>query len=151
MSGKVPLGWREWLALPDLGVQAIKTKIDTGARTSALHVTALRLQQSAERCYAHFQLNASPQPQAMVLDCRVEVVDLRWIRDSGGHKELRPIILTIAELGQQRWPVEVSLTNRDTQLFPMLLGRTALRGRFIVDPQRSFMQGPGPLLVPVDD
>lgn len=135
-SSKQVLGWREWLALPELGIARIKAKVDSGARSSALHAVELETIGLTRVRFAVRPLQNAAEQQW----CEAELLDWRWVTDSGGHRELRPFILTEVALGQTRWKVEVSLTVRDTMRFRMLLGRTALAGRFIVDPEASYVQ-----------
>jgi hypothetical protein len=134
------LGWREWLALPELGVARIKAKVDSGARSSALHASAIETLDDGRVRFALRPLQNSDLEQW----CEAEMIDKRWVTDSGGHRELRPFIRTVLELGGQRWDVEVSLSARHTLRFRMLLGRTALAGRFTIDPEASFVQGRRP-------
>jgi hypothetical protein len=141
------LGWREWLALPQLGIAAIRAKIDTGARSSALHVETLETVLAEGVEYAQFSLRTGADDH--VIQCRAPVFDRRPVTDSGGHTTERVFIRTELELAGQRWPIEINLTNRRNMLFPMLLGRTAMGGRFLVDPAHSFVLGdrdpsPGP-------
>lgn len=131
------LGWREWLGLPELGIARIKAKVDSGARSSALHTHSLEAVGTDRVRFALRPLQNDTRLQW----CETELLDWRWVTDSGGHRELRPFIRTEVVLGPERWPVEVSLTARDTMRFRMLLGRTALAGRFLVDPQASYLQG----------
>ncbi len=130
------LGWREWLALPDLGIARIKAKVDSGARSSALHAAAIEALSHDRVRFALRPLQNDPQRQW----CEAALIDRRWVTDSGGHRELRPFIRTQIWLGDERWEAEVSLSARDTMRFRMLLGRTALAGRFVVDPAASFVQ-----------
>ena len=133
-------GWREWVALPGLGVPAVKAKLDTGARTSALHVAALEPFEQAGQLRVRFVLHPLRRRDDIAIRCEALVVDRRLVSDSGGHLERRYVIRTPLALGGREWPIELSLTNREQMLFRMLLGRTALAG-WLVDPQRSFMHG----------
>ena len=137
----ITLGWREWVALPELGIGAIKAKVDTGARTSTLHAFEVDdyLDGGARR--VRFRVHPLQKNETTIIDCDAAVVDQRRVTDSGGHRESRWIIVSDVELGGQRWPIELTLTARDNMLFRMLLGRTAIRGRAIVDPARSFLVG----------
>lgn len=131
------LGWREWVALPELGIPLIKAKVDTGARTSAIH--AFRIERPSPKLvrFAVRPLQKSPEE----VWCEAEFLEDRWVSDSGGHRELRPVILTPVVLGPHRWKIEVTLTARDNMLFRMLLGRTALKNHYVVDPASSFLMG----------
>lgn len=131
------LGWREWLALPALGIMRIKAKVDTGARSSAIHAFAIERQTPTRLRFGVHPLRKSGEE----IWCEAEIIDERWVTDSGGHRELRPFIRTPVAIGEQRWDVEMSLTERDTMRFRMLLGRTALEGRYVVDSSASFLMG----------
>lgn len=131
------VGWREWLALPQLGVRALKAKVDTGARSSALHVDELEVGERDGVPTASFLL--PPAPQLPPVRIEATIVDFRQVTDSGGHSTRRPFIRTQVELAGQRWAIEINLTQRRRMLFPMLLGRTAIMGRFQVDPASSYL------------
>ena len=136
------IGWREWLALPELGIPAIKAKIDTGARTSALHAFKLETFTSNGREYVRFWLHPLQRKTDVELACVAPVIDRRLIRDSGGHQEQRYIINTSVLLDGDQWPIEISLTSRENMSFRMLLGRSALKhGTLLVDPNRSYLTG----------
>lgn len=135
------LGWREWIALPDLGINRIKAKIDTGARSSALHAFEIRpyCKDGAQR--VEFKLHPRQRDKETVLTCDALVVDQRLVSDSGGHKEQRWVIQSDMMLGADRWPIEITLTARDDMLFRMLIGRTAITHKATVDPSRSYVVG----------
>lgn len=133
------LGWREWLALPGLGLPRIKAKIDTGARSSSLHVGQLEVVQGDIGLQARFVVQ--PGPDTAPVAVSAPVVDVRAVTDSGGHTTRRPFIRTLLAVGGRQWPIELNLTSRQNMLFPMLLGRTAMAGRLRVDPGHSFLVG----------
>lgn len=135
------LGWREWLALPELGVSAIKVKVDTGARSSALHAHGLRFTQRDGEQYAVFEIRPLQRKSTPSFSVEAQVIDRRKVTSSGGHQEIRPVIVVEIEIMDHRWPIEVTLTKRDAMGFRMLLGRQAIRRKFIVDPGRSYVGG----------
>jgi ribosomal protein S6--L-glutamate ligase len=134
------VGWEEWLALPELGLPAIKAKVDSGARTSALHASAITEVGSAERPRVRFDVHPIPGRADVVVTCTAEVVDRREVTSSNGDVERRYVIRTPVTIGSRTWPIEISLTNRETMSYRMLLGRQAIRDDMLVDPARSFHQ-----------
>jgi hypothetical protein len=134
------IGWREYVDLPDLGIDAIKVKVDSGARTSALHATKIRyLEKSDGQTWVSFVVTAELSPRRSVR-VRAPLVEQRMVRSSMGHSSLRPVIRTNVKLGREIWPVEITLVNRDPMGFRMLLGRQAVKSNFLVHPAKSFIQ-----------
>ena len=140
---KAVIGWREWVSLPELGIDWIKAKIDTGARTSALHTFQLDVGHEHGAKVARFGVHPFQRDSDTITWCSASVVDERSVRDSGGHQEWRFVIETPVRMAQREWPIEITLTARDTMLFRMLLGRTAMR-YLRVDPLASFITGRPP-------
>lgn len=137
----VTLGWREWVALPELALPRIKAKVDTGARTSTLHAFSVRrfVEQGTPR--VEFKIHPRQRNTETVVVCVADIVDERLVRDSGGHQEQRYVIMSPLSIGPYTWPIEITLTSRDDMRFRMLLGRTAIHGRATVDPARSYLVG----------
>jgi hypothetical protein len=138
---KMVIGWREWLALPDLGIQAIKAKVDTGARTSALHTFGLEPFEKDGSLKVKFTVHPLQRRNDIEVCCVADVVDRRRVTSSDGQSEKRYVIQTIVALGEVRWPIELSLTNRKSMRFRMLLGRAAVTGPLLVDPAKSYLTG----------
>jgi hypothetical protein len=139
---KIVIGWREWVALPDFGVPRMKCKIDSGARTSALHATAIKYFENAEgQPMVRFKVHPDQRRSRHTVVAEAPFVEKRLIRNSGGAAEYRPVIRTHVELAGVCWPLEITLARRELMGFRMLLGRQAMAGRFIVDPSRSFLAG----------
>lgn len=141
VEGKLDLGWREWVALPELGLPRLKAKLDTGARTSALHAFDLGLFLRDGQSWVRFSIHPLQRREHHAVVCEARVMDERVVMDSGGHAESRLVIVTPLRLGAATFDIEVTLTPRDPMRFRLLLGRTALEGRCTVDPARSFVLG----------
>lgn len=138
-STLITVGWREWVLLPELGLPLIKAKIDTGARTSCLHAFSVEPFEKDNKEWVRFGIHPHQRDIETEVYCEAEVIDKRVVSDSGGHKEERYVINTDLVIAGQRWPIEITLTNRDTMVFRMLLGRTAMDNKIIVNPARSFL------------
>lgn len=141
---KVPtqiVGWREWVALPDLGIPHIKAKVDTGARSSCLHAFHLKKFTRDGKTFVRFKVHPVQRKSLETVEAEAEVFEFRSIRSSNGQTSVRPVILTHVQLLGQTWPVELTLANRDEMGFRMLLGRECVRRRFLVDAGQSYFGG----------
>ena len=134
------IGWRERVGLPQLGLPAIKAKIDTGARSSSLHVASLNVYRRDGTTWLRFAV-AKHRRSTRLVECDAPAADRREVTDSGGHVSQRWFVRTVLELAGTSFEIEINLTNRRSMLFPMLLGRSALSGRFRVDPALSYVCG----------
>ncbi len=138
------IGWRERLALPELGVTSVKAKIDTGARSSALHAFDIELFKRDDTEFVRFKVHPSQRDKKKVITAEARLLETRAVKNSGGQAETRPVIRTIVSANNQQWPIDLTLTNRDMMGFRMLLGREAVRRRFLVDSGQSYLQSPSP-------
>ena len=135
------IGWREWVSLPDLNLPAIKAKVDTGAKTSSIHAFDITLQKNpGKKTYVHFKVHPLQSDTSIEVKCKAPLVDQRVVTDSGGHKDERYVIKTWLYLGGMKKRVEVTLTNRETMKYRMLIGRAALK-EFYIDPTQSYLTG----------
>ena len=141
MVAKTIIGWRECVELPSLEVGAIKAKIDTGARTSALHAFDIKRFKKGDVAWVRFTLHPLKKKRRPQVECEAKVVGVRTVTSSNGAREKRIFISTHAQLGPYKFPIEISLTNRDEMGYRMLLGRQALKRRFIVDSGISYTFG----------
>jgi hypothetical protein len=137
---KLPtIGWREWVSLPDLGLDRIKAKVDTGARTSALHAIRMETFRAHGDDRVRFAVHPVQRQSSPTVECEAVMVDERHVRSSDGRRELRPVIETVLRIGDRDWPIEVTLTDRALMGFRLLLGRRAVRRKFVVDPGTSWI------------
>jgi hypothetical protein len=143
------LGWREWVGLPDLGIDSVKAKVDTGARSSSLHAWDVEILGGRDGPMVRFVLHPAQRDMSLTVTAEAPLVDVREVRSSNGDVERRPVIRTRIVVGRRRFTVDLSLTRRDEMGFRMLLGRQALRRRFVVDPRRSFIGGGTTVAPPV--
>ncbi|YAL83187.1 ATP-dependent zinc protease [Dermacoccaceae bacterium W4C1] len=137
-------GWREWVSLPDLGVEWIKAKLDTGARTSALHAVDLIEFERDDIPWVRFGVHPWQDGDHDPIPVELPIHDRREVRSSSGHAEDRIVVLTSISLAGQQVQAEVTLSGREEMGFRMLVGREALRGAFVVDPARSYLGGRPP-------
>ena len=135
------IGWREWVGLPELGISAVKAKVDTGARSSSLHAFAVEGFERNGDNWVRFQIHPVQRTNKTVVEAEAKVLEYRSVRSSSGKATNRPVIVTSIELLGLVWPVELTLANRDEMGFRMLLGREAFRRRFLVDAGRSYFGG----------
>ena len=132
------IGWREWVGLPDLGVSAIKAKVDTGARSSSLHVCDIEEYEENGLAMVRFEIHPAQRSSEPAILASSPLLEHRSVRSSSGKAQIRPVIKTTVKLLSQIWQVELTLANRDEMGFRMLLGREAFRGRFLVDAGKSY-------------
>ena len=133
------IGWREFVAFPELNIAKIKAKIDTGARSSALHAFNIEERSQNGKQIIRFQVHPLQRDVKTIITSEAELLEYRQIRNSGGVSQLRPVIKTNIEVGKYILSIELSLTNRDIMGFRLLLGRQAVRNKFLVDPGKSFL------------
>lgn len=138
------IGWREWICLPELGVEGIKAKVDSGARSSSLHAFGVQEFERAGQTWVRFQIHPVQRRSTPVVTAEAAVLEYRSVRSSSGKASLRPVIITAITLLGQTWPIELTLARRDEMGFRMLLGREAFRGRFLVDAGKSYYGGRPP-------
>jgi len=141
---KLTVGWREWAGLPWMGISAIKLKVDTGALTSALHAVHVKRFTENGRQRVRFEVHPLQRRKDIVCKCVADCVGERVVTSSTGHGEKRPVIRTMLAMGDHRWPIDITLTNRDSMGFRMLLGRRAMRRHIMVDPSGSYLMGEEP-------
>ena len=141
-NGRRILGWREYIEIPELGIigpNRIKAKIDSGARSCALHAINIRYFQKEGASWIAFDVHPRQRDNKSLVSCQAPLLEVRSVKDSGGKRTLRPVILTKVKLGDSVVPIELTLIARDSMGFRMLIGRQAIRGRYLIDPGSSFI------------
>lgn len=138
MSSRRTAGWREWVGLKGLGVDSIKAKLDTGARTSAIHAFDVESYRRDGELRVRFFIHPLQKDDTVIIACDEKVADIRTVGNPGGRREKRYIIRTDLSIGEESWPIELSLTDRDEMGFRLLIGRAAMQGRLVIDPDHSF-------------
>lgn len=141
MSEKSIIGCEEWGMLKLLNIPAIKMRVDTGAKTSALHAFNIELHQEGDREFVTFDIHPLQKTHKIIQKCQADIIDSRIIKSSSGDKQRRLVIVTPLTVGKETWDIQVTLTNRDAMGYRMLLGREAMTNRFLVDPDLSFCAG----------
>ncbi len=137
------LGWEEWLGLPELGLASVRAKVDTGARTSALSALAIEPFGPAQRPKVRFLVRPNPDNDQLEVTCSAPIVDQRDVTSSNGETERRYVIASDVVMGGRTWPIEITLTNRESMSYRMLLGRSAVQAGMVVDPGLACVQGVG--------
>lgn len=138
------LGWREWISLPDLGISGIKAKIDTGARSSSLHAFDIEKFDHDGEPWVEFKVHPLQHEDRTTVPCKARIKDYRQVTDSGGHRSMRYVIETTICIGEEHFSAEMTLAGRSEMMFRMLVGRTAMQNRYIVDPGRSYCVSQNP-------
>ena len=141
LQDKVILGSEEWCSFPELGIPTIKARVDSGAKTSALHAINISPFIKNDMNWVKFDINPIQNNLKTVIHCEAPLVDKRIVKSSSGFREQRYVIQTSLEIGNANWNIEMTLTNRDSMGFRMLLGREAMSGRILVDPEKKYLLG----------
>ena len=138
---KVIVGSEEWCSFPDLGIPTIKARVDSGAKTSALHAINIAPFIKDGENWVKFDINPIQNNVKTIIHCESKLIDKRIVKSSSGFREQRYVIGSELEIGGKNWPIEITLTNRDSMGFRMLLGREAMSGRVLVDPEQKYLLG----------
>jgi ribosomal protein S6--L-glutamate ligase len=138
---KFLVGNREWCALPEMGVPAIKARVDSGAKTSSLHAFDISAFKRNSKDWVRFEIHPLQKNRRVKIQLEREIVDRRLVRSSSGESELRYVIKSTLSINGVDWPIELTLTNRDSMGYRMLLGREAMRGRMLIDPDEAYLLG----------
>lgn len=135
------IGWREWVSFPELGLNAVKAKVDSGARTSALHAFSIERFHANKQEWVRFKTHPFQYKHTPQISCEAILKDIRSVTSSSGQAEVRHVIETPIRIGDHIWSIELTLTNRSNMRFRMLLGRHAMKHRAVLNPGRSFLTG----------
>ncbi|MGO2356482.1 MAG: ATP-dependent zinc protease family protein [Marinomonas foliarum] len=138
---KIVIGCEEWCTFPSLNIPAIKARVDSGAKTSSMHAINIKRFTRNDEHWVRFEVHPLQKNRKATVHCEAQLVDQRVIKSSSGDKESRPVIRVPLTLGNKTWEAEVTLTNRDTMGYRMLLGREAMNGRVLIDPEGLCLQG----------
>jgi ribosomal protein S6--L-glutamate ligase len=141
LQNKIILGSEEWCSFPELGIPTIKARVDSGAKTSALHAINIAPFKKESQNWVKFDINPIQNNVKTIIHCEAPLVDKRIVKSSSGFREERYVIQTPLEIGNSKWLIEMTLTNRDSMGFRMLLGREAMSGRVMVDPEQQYLLG----------
>lgn len=141
LQSKIILGSEEWCSFPELGIPTIKARVDSGAKTSALHAINIAPFKKEGQNWVKFDINPIQNNVKTIIHCEAPLVDKRIVKSSSGFREERHVIQTQLEIGNSKWLIEMTLTNRDSMGFRMLLGREAMSGRVLVDPEQQYLLG----------
>jgi ribosomal protein S6--L-glutamate ligase len=141
LDNKLILGSEEWCSFPELGIPTIKARVDSGAKTSALHAINISPFIKEGEHWVKFDINPIQNNVKTIIHCQAPLIDKRVVKSSSGFREQRFVIQTQLQLGESSWIIEMTLTNRDSMGFRMLLGREAMSGRALVDPERKYLLG----------
>lgn len=142
LKNRTLVGWREWFSLPELGLPAVRAKIDTGAKTSSLHAFNIKIIKKGEDRFAQFDIHPMPKHKNITVTCRAPLVDRRFVTDSGGHREKRYVIKTPIMVNDKLYNIEITLADRETMVFRMLIGRQAMQtANIAVIPSKSHLLG----------
>ena len=135
------IGWREWISIPEMHIREIKVKVDSGARTSAIHAEDIEIVKKRGKHYVNFKVFPLQRDKTHFAKVTLPMIEERWVKSSVGHQTLRPVVKVEVKMGEFTFPIELTLVNRDIMGFRMLLGREAIKNRFLLDTGHSFLQG----------
>ena len=141
LTEKVIVGSEEWCSFPILGIPTIKARVDSGAKTSALHAINIAPFIKDGENWVKFDINPIQNNVKTIIHCESKLIDKRIVKSSSGFREQRYVIGSELEIGGKNWSIEITLTNRDSMGFRMLLGREAMSGRVLVDPEQKYLLG----------